>query len=260
MSDETKGKKAAEQDEPLVITNEELADLDREAPGASEHPIEPTLNEPTLIDFLASVPFELVGGATKLAAKTVEFTFNAGRSLLQPERLEMMAETGRYVREMRELAGLTVDELAEALNLEDNTVLEAVEKGTATLSFELILRLASVVARHDPLPVHHAHRTYLQPLHLAHSRWLGYRPHPSDSGKRARVRQYPSVRARHDASRKISDEGFQHVLTITKGAFDMALHYVAEQEGIEDKLIREKKDKDAQNGQAQNLAIQAGSR
>ena len=145
MSDEKKGTKAAEQEEPLVITNEELADLDQTNKSGNGRTSEPTLNEPTLIDFLASVPFELVGGATKLAAKTVEFTFNAGRSLLQPERLEMMAETGRYVREMRELAGLTIDELAEALNLEDNTVLEAVEKGTATLSFELILRLREKV-------------------------------------------------------------------------------------------------------------------
>ena len=247
MNDDNKGPSPAEQDEPLVITNEELAEIDDRPESSKATPASaPTLNEPTLIDFLASVPFELVGGATKLAAKTVEFTFNAGRSLLQPERLEMMAETGRYVREMRELAGLTVDELAEALNLEDNTVLEAVEKGTATLSFELILRLASVVARHDPVPfVMRTARTYSPTIWRLLDGWgIGRIPLTLE-----REREFVNILRRHDASRKISDEGFQHVLTITRGAFDMALHYVAEQEGIEDKLIREKKDKEAQNGQ-----------
>lgn len=246
MSDETKENKAAAEEEPLVITNEELADLDRKPSGFNAGASQPTLNEPTLIDFLASVPFELVGGATKLAAKTVEFTFNAGRSLLQPERLEMMAETGRYVREMRELAGLTIDELSAAINLEDNTVLEAVEKGTATLSFELILRLASVIARHDPVPfIMRTARTYSPSIWRILEGWgIGRIPLTLE-----REREFVNILRRHDASRKISDEGFQHVLTITKGAFDMALHYVAEQEGIEDKLTREKKAKDAQNGQ-----------
>jgi len=40
-------------------------------------------------------------------------------------------------RELRELAGLTVDELAAAVELRDKKVIEAVEAGAATLSFEL---------------------------------------------------------------------------------------------------------------------------
>lgn len=246
-------KKAAnENEEPLIITNEDLANLKKsQAEGKSgqngKESQDSNTNEPSLIDFLASVPFELVGGATKLVAKTAEITFNAGRSLLQPERLEMMAETGRYVREMRELAGLTVDELAEAMNLEDNTVLEAVEKGTATLSFELILRLASVVARHDPVPfVMRTARTYSPSIWRILDNWgIGRIPLTIE-----REREFINIMRRHDAMRKISDEGFQHVLSITTASFDMALHYVAAQEGIEDKLIREKKTADSSGAES----------
>ena len=245
----------AAHDEPLIITNDDLAEMGRttqskngddpqSSTSADEESGPYVSAEPSLIDFLASVPFELVGGATKLVVKTAEVTFNAGRSLLQPERLEMMAETGRYVREMRELAGLTIDELAEAMNLEDNTILEAAEKGTATLSFELILRLASVVARHDPVPfVMRTARTYSPAIWRILDAWgIGRIPLTFE-----REREFINIMRRHDASRKISDEGFQHVLAITRASFDMALHYVAEQEGVEDKLIREKKAEDNGN-------------
>lgn len=53
---------------------------------------------------------------------------------------------------MSEVAGLTITELNDALKLKDRTLLEAVENGTATLSFELILRLAALLARNDPIP------------------------------------------------------------------------------------------------------------
>ncbi|MCZ7671314.1 MAG: hypothetical protein M5U34_31370 [Chloroflexi bacterium] len=76
-----------------------------------------------------------------------------GKSFIgDADKFKMMKETGSYLKDVREVAGLTVSDLANALNLEDKSVLEAVENGTAVLSFELILRSASLLARHDPSP------------------------------------------------------------------------------------------------------------
>jgi transcriptional regulator with XRE-family HTH domain len=75
-----------------------------------------------------------------------------GLAALLPETNEMRREAGAYVRELRELAGMTLEELSHAVEISDRSTLEAVEAGTSTLSFELTLRLAAILARHDPLP------------------------------------------------------------------------------------------------------------
>ena len=63
-----------------------------------------------------------------------------------------------------------------------------------------------------------------------------------------RERQFINIFRRHDAARKLSDEGFAHVLAFTRSAFDMALHFVAEQEGVEDKEVDVDQDQDQPSG------------
>ena len=64
----------------------------------------------------------------------------------------MMAMAGDSLRDVRQVAGLTASDIARALDLRDKSVWEAVEDGREVLSMELILRLASLLARNDPLP------------------------------------------------------------------------------------------------------------
>lgn len=189
---------------------------------------------------LTHLPMGIAGGmatgAIKIAAKTGEASWKLGKSLLSPERLQMMQETGLYLRDLREVTGLTLAELSEAMDLEDKSLLEAVEQGTATLSFELILRLAALLARHDPLPfVMRLTRTYNPTIWRILNDWgIG-----NLSLHVERERQFINLYRRHDAARKLSDEGFAHVLSFTKSAFDMALHYAMQQEGLEDKVVEE---------------------
>ncbi len=190
-------------------------------------------NGRSIINRITHLPGDIAGGVArrtvKLAAKTAGASLRVGRAMLKPERLEMMRETGLYLRDVREVTGLTIMELSEALDLEDKSFLEAVEAGTATLSFELILRLAALVARHDPVPfIMRLTRTYNPTIWRILDNWGVGRL----TLQVERERQFINIFRRHDVARKMSDAGFEHVLAFTESAFDMALHYVAEQEGL----------------------------
>ncbi len=189
----------------------------------------------SIINRITHLPGDIAGGVArrtvKLATKTAGASLRVGRAMLKPERLEMMRDTGLYLRDVREVTGLTLMELSEALDLEDKSVLEAVEAGTATLSFELILRLAALVARHDPVPfVMRLTRTYNPVIWRILDNWGVGRL----TLQVEREREFINIFRKHDVARKISDAGFAHILEFTESAFEMALHYVAEQEGLEE--------------------------
>jgi transcriptional regulator with XRE-family HTH domain len=165
------------------------------------------------------------------------------------DKLKMMQETGSYLADVRQLAGLTISELSDALDLEDKSLLEAVENGTATLSFELILRSAALLARHDPIPfVMRMTRTYNPTIWSLLDNWgMGRLPLQYE-----RERQFVNIYRRHDAARKLSDASFAHIMQFTQSAFEMALHYAVEQEGLTDKILdveeEERKNKKSQGG------------
>lgn len=72
---------------------------------------------------------------------------------LDPARLQAMIEAGELLRDTRELLGLSIEDVSVALGVKDKDVLRQVERGESTLSFDMIFRLASLLARHDPLPM-----------------------------------------------------------------------------------------------------------
>lgn len=134
----------------------------------------------------------------------------------------MRRETGAYLRELRELAGLTVDELAAAVDLRDRKLIEAVEAGTTTLSFELVLRLAAVLARHDPLPfVSRMLRSHNPVLWEVLEDWgIGRLPLQLE-----RERSFVNVLRGRDEARMLSDEEFADLLELTRAAFELGLGF-----------------------------------
>jgi hypothetical protein len=188
-----------------------------EAPSRSESPLG------TLIDSITDLTTDLTSSALKLASRTRE---SAARAIARsPEQLHMMAAAGESLRDMREVAGMTVIEISDALNLRDKSVWEAVEDGREALSFELILRLASLVARNDPLPfVLKYTRTYHPRLwEILHELKIDQLPIQFE-----RERNFINIYRRHDTARKLSEEGFERVLKFTQQAFDMAIHFITE--------------------------------
>lgn len=184
----------------------------------------------SLVTELAST---LATSALQLAARTSGVPLRMARSFLTGEarkpvgsdQLELMQQTGRYLHDVRELAGLTIKDLSDALDLKDASLLEAAEAGTATLPFELILRLASLVARHDPVPfVIRMLRTYNPEAWQVLENWgIGRLPLQLE-----RERQFINIYRARDEARDLDEAGFQRVLEFTRSAFDMALHFAGE--------------------------------
>ncbi len=145
----------------------------------------------------------------------------------QPDSARIAEEAGHSLRDLRELAGLTVEQLATAIDLEDKTVLEAVENGTAALSFDLVLRLSAILARHDPVPfLIRFTRTYNPDL-WRRLEGVGATRVPVQF---EREREFLNIFRADDRARSLSDEGFQRVLDVTRAGFELALHYAIEGE------------------------------
>ena len=165
---------------------------------------------------------EQVEHAAAGALRRVVDASGAGLASVVPGAARMRRETGAYVRELRELAGLTRAELARALDLRDVSILDAVESGAATVSFELILRLAAILARHDPVPfVSKLARTYNPVLWDLLRDWgVGRLPLQLE-----REREFVNVLRSRDDARALSDDDFAAVLAFVDAAFALALQF-----------------------------------
>lgn len=195
----------------------------------------PAAESPSLVGRLTRLPGAVADTVTdtlRKVTKTAETPWRVGKALLlSPEQAEAMKETGEYLRDLRLVAGLTVDDLNAALDLKDHSLLAGVEKGTAALSFDLILRLVALLARRDPVPVAmRLARTYRPELWQILEDWGMGRL----SMQFERERQFINIYRGHDIARALSDPGFAEVLAFTQQAFEMALRLVAAQEGLDD--------------------------
>lgn len=183
------------------------------------------------------------GSALRFAARSTDMSLRVGRALMNSQdQLRVMLGAGKSLKDIREVAGLTLSEMSEALNLKDKSVLEAIENGTTTLSFELILRLAALIARNDPIPfILRTTRNYNPEVWRILNDWgVGRLPLQFE-----RERQFINIFRSHDDARTLSDEGFQKVLEFTRQSFEMSLHFIEEQEK-EMAALREEKDDSAE--------------
>ncbi len=205
----------------------------------STEPPEESRESESLINRIAG----FTGSALRFAARSTDTSLKVGRALMNSQdQLRMMLVAGNSLKDIREVAGLTLSEMSEALNLKDKSVLEAIENGTATLSFELILRLAALIARNDPIPfILRTTRNYNPEVWRILNDWgVGRLPLQFE-----RERQFINIFRSHDDARTLSDEGFQKVLEFTRQSFEMSLHFIEEQEK-EMADLRAKKDGSAE--------------
>jgi transcriptional regulator with XRE-family HTH domain len=200
---------------------------DKKAQASSKS--EPWVSEETISGIFDRLG-EVTSSAFKFAKRTTDTSYKVGKALIQSQdQLKVMLAAGQSLKDLREVAGLTVSDLSEALQLKDKSLLEAVENGTATLSFELILRLSSLLARNDPIPfILKYSRTYSpETWKLLHDWGAGRLPLQYQ-----REREFINIMRSKDEARKLSDEGFSQVLEFTRHAFNMSLHFVSEQEQL----------------------------
>lgn len=184
----------------------------------------------TLFDRLSNA----TSTAFKIARKTTDKSYKVGKALIgSQDQLKAMSAAGKSLKDLREVAGLTISELNEALKLKDQSLLDAVENGTAVLSFDLILRLSALLARNDPIPfILNYSRTYAPETWRILNDWGAGRI-PTQY---QREREFINILRSCDDARELTDEGFNKVLEYTRHAFNLSLHFVAEQEAAAEKL------------------------
>jgi transcriptional regulator with XRE-family HTH domain len=158
-----------------------------------------------------------------IAGAAADISIGAAKAILvKPEQRQALEKTGTVLRGMREAAGLSIKEVGEAINLEDPTLLELVENGKIALPFEIILRLASVLGRNDPISfVMRFTRSYNPDVWRTLEN-LGIGRFAVQAG---REREFANIYRSSDAARRLSDEDFGAVLAFTKAAFETALAF-----------------------------------
>jgi transcriptional regulator with XRE-family HTH domain len=160
-----------------------------------------------------------------VAGAAADVTLGAAKLMLpKPGQRAALEKTGAVLRRLRETAGLSIEEVGSAIDLRDPTLLELVENGKVALPFEIILRLASVLGRNDPISfVMRFTRSY-NPEVWRTLESLGIGRLALQAG---REREFANLYRGSDAARRLSDEDFAEVLKFTQAAFAMALAFRA---------------------------------
>ena len=137
-----------------------------------------------------------------------------------PGRKAAVEKAAGLLRDLRQAAGLSLEELGQALELDDPSFMGLVESGKVGLPFDLILRLASVLARNDPVGfVMKMTRTY-NPKIWKTLDALGVGKLLVQAG---REREFANIYRRHDAARHLADKDFGAALAFADAAFQAAL-------------------------------------
>jgi transcriptional regulator with XRE-family HTH domain len=158
-----------------------------------------------------------------MAGVAADVSIGAARAMLvKPEQRAALEKTGAVLRGMREAAGMSVKEVGAAIDLKDPALLELVENGKVALPFEIILRLASILGRNDPISfVMRFTRSYNPEVwHTLENLGIG-----RFAVQAGREREFANVYRGSDAARRLSDDEFAAVLAFTKAAFELALAF-----------------------------------
>jgi len=177
-----------------------------------------------LLDYTGLITGSIVDVVKTGSAIPLMYTDNWLKDLymksMDPERLRAMADAGEILKDAREVAGLNLQELAEILGLKDDELLKEVESGRATLPFDMILRIAALVARHDPIPfILKFVRTY-NPALESRLDELGILQLPKQY---ERERRFVNLLRSQDELRSMNDDEFERFLELQGAAVEFAL-------------------------------------
>ena len=158
-----------------------------------------------------------------IAGAAADISIGAAKAILvKPEQRGALQKAGTVLRGMREAAGLSLKEVGDAINLKDPSLLDLVENGKVALPFEIILRLASVLGRNDPISfVMRFTRSYNPEVwHTLENLGIG-----RFAVQAGREREFANIYRGSDAARRLSDVDFAAVLSFVKAAFEIALAF-----------------------------------
>lgn len=158
-----------------------------------------------------------------VAGSAGELSLNLAKARAgEPRERERIDKAATMLRKARETAGMSTRELSRAIGLDDPKLLEQAEGGMVALPFEVVLRLAGVLGRHDP-------SIFAMKLARSYNPTLWKALDDLGIGKlvalAGRERELANLYRGNDDARRLSDEDFAEVLAFTKTAFDMAVRF-----------------------------------
>lgn len=184
--------------------------------------------ERSLIEQLTRLTGQVAGQTLDVARSTAAMALMFGENrlgatvlkTLEPERLEAMADAGRFLRDARETAGMSLRELTDALGVKDTDLLEDIESGERIMPLELAFRAASLIARHDPIPfLVKFMRTYNPTLGDTLEQW-GIMVLPVQF---ERERRWINLYRKHDILRGLSDDEYDRLVEYVDSATSLVL-------------------------------------
>lgn len=182
----------------------------------------------SVLDSLRRITGQVAGGTLELARNTATMTAMFGENWvrntvlnqMEPERLEAMAEAGHFLRDARETAGMSIKDLSESLGLSDKSMIEDIESGQTIMPLELMLRSASLLARHDPIPfLIKFMRTYNPALEKTLEQW-GVLALPKQY---ERERRFVNLYRQHDVLRGLSDDEYARFIHYMESSCNLVL-------------------------------------
>lgn len=133
-----------------------------------------------------------------------------------------VAKGAALLRDLRQAAGLSLEDLGRALELDDPSFMGLVESGQIGLPFELILRLTAVLGRNDPVGfLLQITRSY-NPKTWKALEAVGIGQLLIHAG---REREFANIYRSHDDARRLSDADFATALAFADAAFSTAVAF-----------------------------------
>jgi transcriptional regulator with XRE-family HTH domain len=162
----------------------------------------------------------LLGGVGTAADMSLAL---AAASVQRPGPKAAVTKAAALVKDAREAAGLTLDDLGAALELKDPSFMALVESGKVGLPFDLILRLATILGRNDPI-------TFILQLTRSYNPRVWKSLEALGVGKllvqAGREREFANIYRSRGAARHLSDVDFAAALAFSAAAFDSALVFL----------------------------------
>lgn len=203
-------KKAAPRRRPAAKTPAVAAD----GPSAAESAVRGLARQ------LHALTGSLIGGMGTAADLSLSL---AAARMSRPGPKAAVEKASQLLRDSREAAGLTLDDLGEALDLKDPGFMSLVESGKVGLPFEMILRMATILGRNDPVTfVLQLTRSY-NPRVWTALETLGVGKLLIQGG---REREFANIYRGNSGARELSDADFAAALAFTRSAFESALTFL----------------------------------
>jgi transcriptional regulator with XRE-family HTH domain len=137
-----------------------------------------------------------------------------------PATSSSLKRAGELLHDVRETAGLSVQDLGAAIDLKDATLLEHFEAGKVALPFDVILRIAAVLGRNDPIPFVMRLLRESNPRLARTLEDLGIGKLVAHVG---REREFVNLYRGKDELRTLSNQEFAALLKVVDSALGMAL-------------------------------------